>query len=68
MFERITSFLLTLGVIGWQVFDIVKGQATVLTWIALVFFSLCGLFELGIVFEDRKIKAAGEDQPAVQVA
>ena len=36
MFERITSFLLTLGVIGWQVFDIVKGQATVLTWIALV--------------------------------
>ncbi len=54
MLEKILSFLFTLGLIGWNVFDITNGRGTTFTWIMLSFFSLVGLFELGAIFEARK--------------
>ena len=44
---KIASFFLSLALIAWQVFDIVKGKAGVLTWVLLGVFSLGALFELG---------------------
>ena len=54
MIEKILSFLFTLGLIGWNIFDITNGRGTTFTWIMLSFFSLVGLFELGAIFEARK--------------
>ena len=48
------SFLFTLGLIGWNIFDITNGRGTTFTWIMLVFFSVVGLFELGAIFEAKK--------------
>lgn len=53
MLEKVLSFLFTLGLIGWNVFDITNGRGTTLTWIMLSFFSLVGLFELGAIFESK---------------
>ena len=46
MSGKVASFLFTLALIAWQVFDIVKGKSGVLTWVLLGVFSLMGLFEL----------------------
>ena len=54
MLEKVLSFLFTLGLIGWNVFDITNSRGTTLTWIMLSFFSLVGLFELGAFFEAKK--------------
>ena len=54
MLDKILSFLFTLGLIGWNIFDIANGRQSVFTWIMLGFFSLVGLFELGAIFEARK--------------
>lgn len=51
MSGKLASFFLSLALIGWQVFDIVKGKASVLTWVLLGIFSLGALFELGAVLE-----------------
>ena len=69
MTEKIVSFLFTLGIIGWEVFDIVKGKASTLTWIALGFFSLVGLFELGAIFSAKNKKNnPDETKPEMQAA
>ena len=52
--ERIVSFLFTLALIAWNVFDIVQGRAGVLTWIFLPILSIVGLFEIGGIREARK--------------
>ena len=54
MLERVISFLFTLGLIGWNIFDITNCKGTTFTWIMLVFFSVVGLFELGAIFEAKK--------------
>ena len=54
MIEKVLSFLFTLGLIGWNIFDITNGRGTAFTWIMLSFFSLVGLFELGAIFEAKK--------------
>ena len=59
MFAKIASFMFTLALIGWEVFDVVKGHAGTLTWVLLVLFSLCGLFELGDILHTRKQASAG---------
>ena len=58
MAGKIASFLFTLTLIGWRVYDIIKGRPTAMSWILLVLFSLVGLFELGDIFETRKKLAA----------
>ena len=63
MCEKILSFLFTLGLIGWKIFDIVNGRANVLTWILLVVFCLGGLFELGAIFEEKEKSAQKETVP-----
>ena len=60
MLDKILSFLFTLGLIGWNIFDIANGRQSVFTWIMLGFFSLVGLFELGAIFEEKK-KIAQKD-------
>ena len=60
MMEKVLSFLFTLGLIGWNVFDIANGRQSALTWIMLVFFSLVGIFELGAICEAKK-KGAQKD-------
>ncbi len=52
--ERVLSFLFTLALIAWNVFDIIQGRAGVLTWIFLPILSLVGLFEIGGICEARK--------------
>ena len=54
MSTKIGSFLFTLAIIAWEVIDIIHGRATALSWIALGFFSLVGLFELGAIFDEKK--------------
>ena len=54
MLEKVLSFLFTLGLIGWNIFDIANGRGTTFTWIMLSFFSLAGLLELGAIFEAKK--------------
>ena len=69
MTEKIVSFLFTLGIVGWEVFDIVKGKASTLTWIVLGFFSLVGIFELGAIFSAKKKKDnPDETKPVTQAA
>ena len=69
MTEKIVSFLFTLGIIGWEVFDIVKGKASTLTWIVLGFFALVGIFELGAIFSAKKKKDnPDETKPVTQAA
>lgn len=52
--ERIVSFLFTLALIAWNVFDIVQGRAGILTWIFLPILSIVGLFEIGGICEAKK--------------
>ena len=60
---------ITIGIIGWEVFDIVKGKASTLTWIVLGFFSLVGIFELGAIFSAKKKKDnPDETKPVTQAA
>ena len=54
MLEKVLSFLFTLGLIGWNIFDIANGRGNTFTWIMLSFFSLVGLCELGMIFEAKK--------------
>ena len=58
MSQKVISFLFTLVLIGWQIFDIVRGKASVFTWILLPIFCLGGLFELGAICEGKKSDAA----------
>ena len=51
MFEKVASFLFTLGLMGWNIYNIVRGHASVFTWIMLGVLALGGLFELGAIFE-----------------
>ena len=51
MFEKVASFLFTLGLMGWNIYNIVRGHASVFTWIMLGVLTLGGLFELGAIFE-----------------
>ena len=64
MSGKVASFMFTLALLAWQIFDIVKGSAGVLTWVLLVIFSLGGLFELGEIFESKSKPTAEEEQPA----
>ena len=65
MSGKVASFLFTLALIAWQVFDIVKGKSGVLTWVLLGIFSLGGLFELAEIFESKnKTTNAAEDEQA----
>ena len=61
MLERVISFLFTLGLIGWNIFDITNSKGTTFTWIMLVFFSVVGLFELGAIFEAKKKADQGKE-------
>ncbi len=65
MSGKVASFLLSLVLIGWQVLDIVKGKAGVLTWVLLGVFSLGALFELGAVLEGSGANADNGAQNAV---
>ena len=60
MSGKIASFMLTLALIGWRVFEVVKGNHSALTWILLVLFSLVGLFELCDIIETGKKKSGGQ--------
>ena len=64
MSGKVASFMFTLALLAWQIFDIVKGSAGVLTWVLLVIFSLGGLFELGEIFESKNPAAPEEEQQA----
>ena len=57
MSTKVGSFLFTLAIIAWEVIDIIHGRITVFTWIALGFFSLVGLFELGAIFDEKNKNA-----------
>ena len=49
MSGKVASFLLSLALIAWQVLDIVKGKAGVLTWVLLGIFSASGeMMEIGV--------------------
>ena len=63
MSGKVASFMFTLALLAWQIFDIVKGSAGVLTWVLLVIFSLGGLFELGEIFESKNPAAPEEEKP-----
>ncbi len=54
MTERILSFLFTLGLIVWNVIDVIHGRAGVMTWIFLPLLSIIGLFEIGAICEAKK--------------
>lgn len=64
MSGKIASFMFTLALIAWQVFDIIKGKAGVLTWILLGIFSLGGLFELAEICESKNKAVTAGEQPA----
>lgn len=64
MSGKVASFMFTLALLAWQIFDIVKGSAGVLTWVLLVIFSLGGLFELGEIFESKNPAAPEEERQA----
>ena len=64
MSGKVASFMFTLALLAWQIFDIVKGSASVLTWVLLVIFSLGGLFELGEIFESKNPAAPEEERQA----
>lgn len=63
MSGKVASFMFTLALLAWQIFDIVKGSAGVLTWVLLVIFSLGGLFELGEIVESKNPVPAEEEKP-----
>lgn len=68
MSKKVGSFLFTLAIIAWEVLDIIHGRTTVLTWVALGFFSLVGLFELGMIFEEKNKPAdADANKPTAEV-
>ncbi len=54
MSERIASFLMTIGLIVWRVFDITRGNHTALNWILIGIFAIMGLFELGAIVEESE--------------
>ena len=54
MTERVLSFLFTLGLIVWNVIDVIHGRAGVMTWIFRPLLSIIGLFEIGAICEARK--------------
>ena len=56
--------MFALALIAWQVFDIIKGKAGVLTWILLGIFSLGGLFELAEICEFKSKAVTAGEQPA----
>ena len=64
MSGKVASFMFTLALLAWQIFDIVKGSAGVLTWVLLVIFSLGGLFELGEIVESKNPAAPEEERQA----
>ncbi len=53
MTEKVLSFLLTLSLIAWNIFDITRGNHPVISWILLGVFSIGGLFELCAIFEEK---------------
>ena len=57
MMEKIAQFALTLGLIAWNVVDIVSGNATIFTWGLLGVFSILGIGEAASIFSARKQKA-----------
>ena len=63
MSGKVASFMFTLALLAWQIFDIVKGSAGVLTWVLLVIFCLGGLFELGEIVESKNPAPAEEEKP-----
>ena len=54
MFEKIASFLITLGLIAWNVFDMINGRASTFTYIATGVLSLFGIFELGGIISAKR--------------
>ena len=57
MMEKIAGFVLSLGLITWNVIDIVSGRGTAFTWGALGVMSLIGIGEAVSIFRSRKPKA-----------
>ena len=62
MMEKLASFILTLGLIAWEVLDIVHGNHPTLSWILIGIFTLMGLFELGAIAGEgkRTVRTAGD--------
>ena len=58
MFEKIMGFALTVGLIAWNVVDILSGRGTVLTWVALGLMSSVGIGEAAMLIQDHKAKAS----------
>ena len=67
MSEKIASFLMTLALIAWRVYDITRGSHTALNWILIGIFSVMGLFELGAIVEESGKRQAQTDAGAVDV-
>ena len=63
MGEKIASFLFTLALMGWDIYNIASGRATAFTWIMLGVLALGGLFEFGAICE-AAAKKGKEDKPA----
>ena len=58
MMDKIIGFAISLGLIAWNVIDIVSGKAGTFTWAALGVFSLIGIGEAISIFRSRKPKTA----------
>ncbi len=54
MTEKVVSFLMTLGLIGWRIYDITRGNHSALNWILIGIFAIMGLFELGAIVEESE--------------
>jgi len=55
MYGKVTSFFLTLALIAWNVFDIVRGRHVVLSAIAVGILAFFGFFEMVALSEvDKK--------------
>ena len=57
MMDKIAGLVIFLGLITWNVVDIVAGRATTFTWAALGVMSLIGIGEAVSIFRSRKPRA-----------
>ena len=58
MLEKVIGFALTLGLIAWNVFDIVSGRGTILTWVALGVTTSIGIGETAMFVHDHQMKTS----------
>ena len=64
MYAKIASFILTLVLIAWQVFDLIQGRTGALTWTLLGGFTLMGTFELAGIIKSRHPAVTDGKDPA----